>query len=110
MAQARLTWSKLIAQHGMVCEIVRLGKPDVTASIKMMRRYTEEDKLEHEISQRDAWFVMEYTKLEAAGFPFPPEKNDRIKSLGRYYTIFVVEPKIAYNEVVGWQVRCTGGT
>jgi len=108
MGAARNTWAKLITRHGLTCNLIRLGDPDVTVSVLMMRRYAEEDKLQHEVSQQDAWFIVEYVKLQGQAIT-EPVKNDRILSLGKLYTIFLVEPKIANNELVGWQMRCTGG-
>ena len=122
----RTTWSTLISKHGIVCDLIRLDNRtikflaagieqgpttnDIILSVKMMRRYAEEDKLEHEISQRDARFVVEYTALQSGGYPLPPKKNDRVKSLGQFYTVTLVEPKMSHGELVGYQLRCTGGT
>lgn len=108
MGQGRLTWQTLIDRHGLESELIRLGEPNITLSVKMMRRFAEEDGLERELSQQDAWFIVEYAKLEAAAFPLPPKKNDRIRSLNKLYTVFLVEPKISHNEIVGYQMRCKG--
>lgn len=110
MAAGRSTWNTLIARHGQTAELIRLGTPDITVQIKTMRRFAEEDKLEHEISQQDAWFIVEHTKLVAVGFPIPPKKNDRIKINGEYFTAFLVEPKVSHGEMVGYQLRCKGGS
>lgn len=109
MAAGRDTWAKLIQRHGRSANLIRLGSPDVSVSVKMMRRYAEEDKLEHEISQQDAWFVVEYTELVATGFSVPPQKNDRVQIDGQYFTVNLCEPKATHGELVGYQLRCTGG-
>lgn len=109
MAAGRNTWGRLIARHGRDTELIRLGDPsDTTVTVKMMRRYAEEDKLEHEVSQQDAWYVVQYTDLVEAGYPIPPIKNDRVKIDGEYFTVFLVEPKSSHGEMVGYQLRCTG--
>ena len=110
MAAGRNTWNRLIARHGRTAELIRLGDTsDTTVSVKMMRRYAEEDKLEHEISQQDAWFVVSYTDLIATSWSGAPQKNDRVKIDDQYFTVFLVEPKSSHGEMVGYQLRCTGG-
>lgn len=105
MAQGRSTWNALISRHGMVCELIRLGAPDVTLSVKMMRQFATEDPLEHEVSQQTAKFIVEHTKVEVWG---TPKKNDRIRSLGKLYTISLVEPKASHGELVGYKMTCAG--
>lgn len=108
MAQGRATWAKLIARHGLGAKIIRLGSPDIEVTVTVMRRYAEEDKLEHEVSQQDAWFIVEHTKLQAVSFPTPVRKNDRVLFEGKYFTVFLVEPKYSHGELVGYNLRCTG--
>lgn len=108
MSVSRDTWAKLIERHGISVSLIRLGSPDITVSVKMMRQYAAEDPLVHEVSQQGARFVVEYEKLDDASFPVPPIKNDRILSLGKYYTISLVEPKMAYGELVGYKLTCAG--
>lgn len=109
MTVSSSTWEKIINRHGVTVSLIRLGSPaDTTVSVKMMRQYASEDPLVHEVSQQQARFVVEHAKLVAAGFPFPPAKNDRIVSLGKYYTVSLVEPKSAYGELVGYKITCAG--
>lgn len=109
MAAGRSAWATLIQRHGRDHELIRLGTPDTSVTVKMMRRFAEEDKLEHEVSQQDAWFVVEYTELVDAGFSVPPRKNDRVKVDNQYFTVQLCEPKATHGELVGYQLRCLGG-
>ena len=110
MSQGRDVWEHLIARHGRAAQLIRLGtSADTTVEVTVMRRYAEESKLEHEISQQDAWFIVQYTELVAESFPVPPAKNDRVKIDGDYFTVNLCEPKSSHGEMVGYQLRCTGG-
>ena len=110
--QGRDTWKALIARHGINCDLIRVqtGSADVSVTVKMMRQFATEDPLVHEVSQQTAKFVVEHVKLEDAAFPLPPRKSDRVESLGKIYTISLVEPKASHGELVGYKLTCAGGT
>lgn len=112
MAQGRKTWRTLIARHGMNCDLIRVqtGISDLSVTVRMMRQYATEDPLIHEVAQRGANFIVEYDQLVDTGYPWPPQKNDRVKSLGKFYTVDLVEPKASYGELTGWKLSCTGGS
>lgn len=103
--QGRNTWSTLINRFGTVCEISRGG---ATARVKMARQASSEQSLVHEASQSAVRFVVEHIKLQNAGFPVPPQKLDRVKSLNRFYTVQDVEIQESEGEIVGYRMRATG--
>ena len=93
----------------MPADLVRVADPtNITVPIVVMRRYAEEKKLEHEVSQQDAWFILQFVTLEGTAIT-TPRKNDRVLKDGEYYTINMVNPKESHGELVGWELRCTGG-
>ena len=93
----------------MPATLVRLADPtNIEVSIKILRRYAEESKLEHEISQQDTRFTLEWQQLNDTGFPLPPKKNDRLLHGGEYFTINLVRPLESHGEIVGYEVRTVG--
>lgn len=104
--QGRNTWSTLINRFGSNCEISRGA---VKSTVKMARQASSEQSLVNEASQSAVRFVVEHVKLQTAGFPVPPKKLDRIKSLGKFYTVSDVEIQEESNEIIGYRCRCTGG-
>jgi hypothetical protein len=109
MAQGRATYKRLFARHGMPASLVRLGSPDIVVPMTILRRYAEERPVEHEVSQQDTRFTLEWQQLEDGGFPHPPRKGDRVLKEGVYFTIFLVRPLETHGEIVGYEVRTTGG-
>ncbi|MBW1672132.1 MAG: hypothetical protein JRJ45_00550 [Deltaproteobacteria bacterium] len=109
MAQGRITFARSFARHGMPATLIRIGPPALEIPITVLRRYAEESPVAHEISQQDTRFTLEYADLVSKGFPVPPKKGDRILKTGDYFTISLVRPLETHGELVGYEVRTTGG-
>lgn len=109
MGQLANSFSRLIRRYGFGVDVVRIvNGTDVVVKVLAMRRYAEEEKLMHEISQDTVWFKLRTTELEEAGFPLPLKKGDRIKQDNVYYTAFVTRPLYDQDGIFGYEVRCDG--
>jgi len=112
MAQGRASYSRLFARHGMPAVIGRPtgSAPIVMHDIKVLRRYAEEEPMDHEISQQEVRFTLEWNQLDGLpGYSLPPRKGDRIRKEGEYFTMRLVRPLETHGEIVGYEVRCIGG-
>lgn len=111
MGQGRNTFATIFTRHGMPATIIRLvpGGADINVPVKIVRRYAEEEPLDHEMSQDEARFTVQWTELNAAGFPLPIRKNDRVLKDGEYFTIRLVRPLEFQGELCGYEMRCIGG-
>lgn len=110
MSQLERSFNGLMDRYGFDTELVRLvsATSEIRVSCKMRRRYAEEEKLLHDISQTTAWFIIRRTELEQAQFPLPVKKGDRVLEDGVYYTVFVTEPVMDGPNVIGYKVRTIG--
>ena len=89
-----LTVYKLIARYGADRTVERLAKPGPATEVvvKTVKRRADEVALVGDVSQNNVQFYLSYADLEAAGFPLPLRKGDRIKEAdGSIYTLRVVE-------------------
>ena len=109
MAQGRTSYARMFARHGMPATLIRLGTPNVEASVTVLRRYAEEEPVAHEVSQQDTRFTLEHAQLVEESFPVPPRKGDRILKGGDYFTLRLVRPLETHGELVGYEVRTIGG-
>lgn len=115
MAQGRASYARLFARHGRPATIGRIDPANPTDAIvmqpiKVLRRYAEEEPMDHEISQQETRFTLEWNQLtRLVNYDLPPRKGDRILKEGENFTLRLVRPLETHGEIVGYEVRCIGG-
>ena len=110
MSTLRLTFEGLLAKYGFNAKLLRQTSPGVRISItvKVMRRYAQEQSLIHEVSQDSTWFAVRRKELEEADFDLPIKKGDQILDDGAYFTVYVAEPMRDGPNVIGYRCRTIG--
>lgn len=110
MGQLQTSFKSLMRLYGFPVDVTRLvpGGADITVTINTRRRYIEEEKLVHEVSQNTTWFWFDIDDLTLAGFPTPMRKGDRVLDDGEYFTLYVSEKMMDGPNVIGYRVRAIG--
>ena len=106
----KTSFDRLLQEYGFDSDLTRPvpGGSDITVTVRVMRRYAEEQPLVHEISQDSAWFAVRRQELDDAAFPLPLKKGDTILDDGVYFTIYVAEPMRDGPNVIGYRCRTIG--
>lgn len=104
------SFDNLLQSYGFDTTLERpvFSGPNLSVTVRVMRRYAEEEKLIHEVSQDTTWFMVRRDELDDASFPVPLKKGDRILDDGAWYTTYVVEPVRDGPNVIGYKCRTIG--
>lgn len=110
MSNLRTSFESLLQRYGFNAQLLRhVGTgAKVSVTVRVMRRYAEEQTLWQEVSQDSTWFAVRRRELEEADFDLPIKKGDQLLDDGVYYTVYVAEPMRDGPNVIGYRCRTIG--